>query len=229
MLIVKPHYLVFEVGAIRGPTMSKHTHSVFPIPTFQALLTAPLVILKEKVVPFQSSTSTSPFGVLSRALAGSPNRWAPSWKAGHALWTPTVVVLGEHLESQRAFTSRSPVGWSEKWTNQGAWSADHSHWTVTEATTNGSEAGGPQTWGWYWCSLRRLKTSEPCGGKLRLLVNIFKRQLVNYHFWGRLASEYMKLNSQLRNLFSWYVIVPNDNPYVVIKIGIMSTYTYLGT
>ena len=74
MLIVKPHYLVFEVGATRGPTMSKHTHSVFPIPTFQALLTAPLVILKEKVVPFQSSTSTSPFGVLSRALAGSPNR-----------------------------------------------------------------------------------------------------------------------------------------------------------
>ena len=130
--------------------MSKHTHSVFPIPTFQALLTAPLVILKEKVVPFQSSTSTSPFGVLSRALAGSPNRWAPSWKAGHALWTPTVVVLGEHLESQRAFTSRSPVGWSEKWTNQGAWSADHSHWTVTEATTNGLlRPGGPQTWGWY--------------------------------------------------------------------------------
>ena len=77
--------------------------------------------------------------------------------------------------------------------------------------------------------VRRLKTSEPCGGKLRLLVNIFKRQLVNYHFWGRLASEYMKLNPQLQNLFSWYVIVPNDNPYVVIKIGIMSTYTCLGT
>ena len=226
MLIVKPHYLVFEVGAIRGPTMSKHTHSVFPIPTFQALIDSSPCHPWSKRLPFQSS---SPFGVLSRALAGSPNRWAPSWKAGHALWTPTVVVLGEHLESQRAFTSRSPVGWSEKWTNQGAWSADHSHWTVTEATTNGSEAGGPQTWGWYWCSLRRLKTSEPCGGKLRLLVNIFKRQLVNYHFWGRLASEYMKLNPQLQNLFSWYVIVPNDNPYVVIKIGIMSTYTCLGT